>query len=121
MTANESIYKKIKEMQIHQKNHPTKTEILMWEYLRNQKTGYKIRRQHIIECFITDFVCLKKKVVIEIDGGIHIKQKEYDKYRTEILTSSGFEVIRFSNEEVLKDPAAVALQIKGKLDSIIPF
>ncbi len=46
----------------------------MWNYLRNKKTGHKIRRQHIKGRYIADFVCLRKKLVIEIDGMIHIKQ-----------------------------------------------
>jgi len=47
----------------------------MWELLRNKKTGHTIRRQHIIANFIADFVCLPKKVIIEIDGKIHLKKK----------------------------------------------
>ncbi len=72
VTANPAIYKKIKQIQESLKKNPTKAEKIIWKYLRNKKTGYKIRRQHIIDCYITDFVCLRKKVIIEIDGKIHI-------------------------------------------------
>jgi very-short-patch-repair endonuclease len=99
------------------KDNPTEAEKVMWEYLRNKKTGYKIRRQHIIDDFITDFVCLSKNVVIEIDGKIHLKQKEYDELRTARLNELGYEVIRFTNEEVFANPELVALKIKEKLDS----
>ena len=46
----------------------------MWKYLQNKKTGFKIRRQHVIDNFIVDFVCLPTKLVIEIDGKIHLEQ-----------------------------------------------
>ena len=118
MTADPVIYKRIKEIQEYQKKYSTKSERIMWNYLRNKKTGHKIRRQHIIDRYIADFVCLSKKLVIEIDGMIHIKQREYDEFRTSILNELGFEVIRFSNEDILKDSEAVALQIKEKLDSM---
>ena len=85
--------------------------------MRNKKTGHKIRRQHVIDNFITDFVCLPKKVVIEIDGEIHIRQKEYDALRTNTLNEKGYKVIRFTNAEVFANPALVATKIKEILDS----
>jgi len=121
MTAYPTIYRRIKEIQEYQKKYSTKSERIIWNHLRNKKTGHKIRRQHIIDRYIADFVCLRKKLVIEIDGKIHLKQKEYDEFRTSILNELGFEVIRFTNEEVLKDSEAVVFQIKEKLDSISKF
>ncbi len=93
----------------------------MWELLRNKKTGHKIRRQHIIDDFIADFVCLSKKVVIEIDGKIHLQQKEYDELRTLRLKELGYEVIRFTNEEVFEDASIVTSKIKEKLDNRADF
>ena len=121
VTANPKTYKLIKEMRDSLKDNPTEAEKVMWEYLRNKKTGYKIRRQHIIDNFITDFVCLSKKVVIEIDGKIHLKQKEYDELRTAKLTELDYEVIRFTNEDVFTNPELVASKIKQKLDTKIDF
>ena len=118
ITANPAHYKFIKEMRDVLKDNPTEAEKVIWEYLRNKKTGHKIRRQHIIDDFITDFVCLRKKVVIEIDGKIHLKQKEYDALRTAMLNESGYEVVRFRNEEVFANPQSVADKIKGLLDNI---
>lgn len=118
ITANPAHYKFIKEMRDVLKDNPTEAEKVIWEYLRNKKTGHKIRRQHIIDDFITDFVCLRKKVVIEIDGKIHLKQKEYDELRTAMLKESGYEVVRFRNEEVFANPQSVADKIKGLLDNI---
>lgn len=117
ITANPKNYLLIKEMRDSLKDDPAEAEKVMWEYLRNKKTGYKIRRQHIIDDFITDFVCLIKNVVIEIDGKIHLQQKEYDELRTARLNELGYEVIRFTNEEVFANPELVTLKIKDKLDS----
>ena len=83
--------------------------------LKNNKTGYHIRRQHIIDSYISDFVCLRKKLIIEIDGKIHLKQKEFDQLRTLRLNDCGFEVIRFTNEEVNENPELVAQKIKDAL------
>ena len=119
ITANPLNYLLIKEMRDNLKNNPTEAEKVIWEYLRNKKTGYKIRRQHIIDDFITDFVCLSKKVVIEIDGKIHLQQKEYDELRTARLNELKYDVIRFTNEEVFANAESVALKIKEKLDNKI--
>ena len=116
VTANAETYKLIKEIRDDLMDNPTEAEKIIWEYLRNKKTGHKIRRQHIINNFITDFVCLRKKVVIEIDGKIHLKQKEYDELRTEELNQLGYDVIRFKNEEIYADPNLVANKIKEFLD-----
>ncbi len=118
VTANSTTYKRIKEVRESLKKYPTKAENVLWGYLRNKKTGHRIRRQHIVGNFITDFLCIRKKVIIEIDGKIHLKQKEYDELRTVRLIELGYHVIRFTNEEVFKDPEKVALKIKEKLGSI---
>jgi len=79
---------------------------------RRQFMGYKFLRQHPVfyeyygkrKFFIADFYCHELKLVVEIDGGIHEKQKDYDRLRSEILESQkGLRVIRFNNEEVLKE------------------
>ena len=117
LTANPATYQLIKEMQNTLKNNPTKAEKIMWQHLRNKKTGHKIRRQHIIDNFIIDFACLAKQVVIEIDGKIHLQQKEYDELRTTRLNELGFEVIRFTNKEVFDNLEAVTSKIKEYLDN----
>jgi len=118
ITANPKNYLLIKEIRDGLKNNPTEAEKLLWLYLKNKKTGYKIRRQHIIDDFIVDFVCLNKKVVIEVDGKIHLNQKEYDELRTARLNELEFKVIRFENEEVFLNPEKVANQLKLILESI---
>ena len=107
---------KAKEM----RHEPTKAEKDLWECLRDRKIGYKIRRQHIVNGYIADFICIEKNVIIEVDGGIHEtkEQKEQDKFRTEILNNNGFLVIRFTNKEVLENPYEVAKKIKLELDNL---
>ena len=116
ITANPHTYKLIVEFREYLKNNPTQAEKILWEYLRNKKIVYKIRRQHVIDYFISDFVCLIKKVVIEIDGKVHDFQKEYDELRIARLKELGYIVIRFTNEEVLSSPFQVAQKIKNFLD-----
>jgi len=117
ITADLQNYQFIKGIRENLKENPTEAEKLIWEYLRNKNTGYKIRRQHVIDNFITDFVCLPKKVIIEIDGGIHIQQQEYDALRTNTLNEKGYKVIRFTNAEVFANPALVTSKIKEALDN----
>jgi len=117
VTADLLNYKYLKEIRAVLRENYTGAEKLLWDYLRSKKTGYRIRRQHVIDNFITDFVCLSKKVVIELDGKIHLRQKEYDDLRTNTLNEKGYKVIRFTNEEVLSNPEKVAIQIKETLDA----
>ncbi|MFT3702963.1 MAG: vitamin B12 dependent-methionine synthase activation domain-containing protein [Agriterribacter sp.] len=103
-TADPTIYRLFKEYAIQQKQNPTEAETVLWQLLKGKKLeSYKFRRQHIILQFIADFVCLRKKLIIELDGGIHDlpESKINDQQRTEILEERGFKVIRFSNQEML--------------------
>ena len=82
----------------------TPEEKTLWYYLRsNQLNGLHFRRQQVIDGFIADFYCHAVGVVIEIDGGIHKQQKEYDVERDRIISSRGLQVIRIRNEEIRKD------------------
>ncbi len=83
---------------------PTEAERTMWGVLRNrQLLGYKFRRQYPIDHYIPDFVCIDLCLVVEIDGGYHEEEarQTLDQLRTEYLHSRGFEVVRFTNEQVL--------------------
>ena len=117
ITANLHNYQFLKEIREELKRNPTQAEKLLWENLKNRQIGHKIRRQHVIDNFITDFVCLEKKVVIEIDGKIHLQQKEQDELRTSTLNEKGYKVIRFTNEEVFANPVLVVSTIKAALDN----
>jgi very-short-patch-repair endonuclease len=116
--ADPSLYSLLKEFALTNRANPTEAERGLWCILRTkQLEGYKFRRQHIIDRFIADFVCLKYKLVIEIDGLIHQlpENKESDRERTEVLNGLGFEVIRFTNEDVLQETHLVMTKILSAL------
>lgn len=96
----------------------TPAEIAVWNKLRNKQLGYKFRRQHIIDTYIADFVCLSKRLIVEIDGLIHEhpEHKLADEARTKRLQELEFEVIRFSNDEVLNNIDSVCAAIVKKLN-----
>lgn len=82
----------------------TESEKRLWNELKNRKLkGLKFRRQHPIHLYIADFYCHEKRLIIEIDGGIHEQGtiKEHDENRTSELERLGIRVIRFSNDEVI--------------------
>ena len=116
MTGGNNAYRLIEEAK-RMRKEPTDAEAALWELLRDKKLGDKFRRQHLIDDFIVDFVCLSKNLVIEVDGGYHNDptQKEYDQQRTLYLNEKGFKVIRFTNEEVLGNTEAVLTKIKQEL------
>jgi ATP-dependent DNA helicase RecG len=119
-TARPSTYSLLKELKSQKKNNNTQAENILWEFLRNKNLNYKFRRQHIIDMFIVDFVCIEKKLVIEVDGGYHNtnEQKEADEMRTQILNEIGFKVIRFSNEEVIGNSDDTIKKINAVLESL---
>lgn len=119
-TARPSTYKLLKELQKENKKNSTQAESILWENLRNKNIKYKFRRQHIIDIFIADFVCLEKKLIIEVDGGYHntLEQREVDELRTQILNEIGFKVIRFTNEQVIGDIDNVINKINTILASL---
>ena len=97
---------------------PTEAEDRLWQELRNRKIkGYKFRRQHPINGFIPDFVCLEKKLIVEVDGDHHDEeeQKNYDAIRTKWLASGNYKMLRFTNEEVLKKNNWVIEEIGNNL------
>ncbi|MEO8773032.1 MAG: DUF559 domain-containing protein [Gelidibacter sp.] len=97
------------------RNNPTDAEKILWTHLKSKGIGDKFRQQHLIDDFIVDFVCLSKKIIVEIDGSIHDAQIEADQERTKRLNDRGFEVIRFRNEEVFEDCNKVLKTIENHL------
>lgn len=93
----------------------TDAEQTLWFYLRNnQLAGYKFRRQEAIDNYIGDFVCYKKKLIIELDGGQHNDEQniEQDKIRQNYLEQQGFKILRFWNDNIFNN-------IEGVLDTIL--
>lgn len=114
-TASNSVYEFTKEKAEELRANQTEAEKVLWEAIRRKSLDSKFRRQHIIGSNIVDFVSLDAKLVIEVDGKIHLSQQEYDESRTQELGKLGFTVIRFSNEEILHDLENVLTKIKSSL------
>jgi very-short-patch-repair endonuclease len=94
------------------RKNQTEAEEILWKRLRNRRfLNLKFLRQHPINFqiedskrfFIADFFCDEKKLIIEIDGDIHLKQKKYDQYRDMIIHALGLQVIRVTNEAITED------------------
>ena len=102
-TANPVYYGLLKRFAEENRNFQTEAEKSLWHHISNNKIGLHFRRQHIIGCYIADFVCLKKSLIIEVDGGYHSQEKQIinDYLRTQDLERMGFKVMRFSNEEIM--------------------
>jgi very-short-patch-repair endonuclease len=90
------------------RKNQTDVEQLVWKHLRNRQLyNYKFRRQFPIEPYIADFVCLDLKLIIELDGGQHASQIDYDNQRSLFLEQRGFKVIRFWNNDVIENTVGV--------------
>lgn len=133
-TVSEGQYSKLRGIQIEQRKNPTPAEEKFWELVRDRKVeGVKFRRHHIVGPFIPDFVCLELKLIVEIDGLVHLtpEVRERDDQRQAFLENElHFEVIRFPNDAVLERQDHVlsvlkntiqrlkARQSEGTLDSV---
>ena len=81
----------------------TNAETILWQYLRNRKlNGLKFRRQHPVGNFVADFYCHEKRLIVELDGSVHVGRmnSDHDEARTNELEEAGIKVIRFWNSEV---------------------
>ena len=94
------------------RRNQTDAEKILWKHLRaRQFCGLKFRRQYPIGNYIVDFVCLEKSIIIEVDGGQH-SENEKDKERDKWLKEEGFMVLRFWNNEVMKNIEGVLEKIR---------
>ena len=119
LTGNPNISGELLNRAKEMRKNPTETELILWNKLRGKKLDAKFRRQHPIDNYIVDFVCLPKKLIIEIDGEIHAFQKGADEQRQLKLEAKlGYTVLRFSNEEVLRDVNEVMRKITETLNSL---
>ena len=98
----------------------TDTEKIIWDRVCKNQLGVRIRRQHPVWKFIADFYCHEVKLVIEIDGGIHLRpeNKEYDINRDTILKEFQIEILRFTNDEVINGPELVIEKIKRAIETL---
>jgi very-short-patch-repair endonuclease len=114
-------YKKIfnkKELKPRRKklrNNSTYAEVFFWQQVKKgQLEGRKFRRQTSIGSYVVDFYCPEEKIVVELDGEVHFDEEiiEYDKERTKYMESLGIRVIRFENQDVLRNTDYVLNKIK---------
>jgi very-short-patch-repair endonuclease len=90
----------------------TPAEKILWKELRGNKLGVHFRRQQVIVGFIVDFYCHKAGLVVEVDGDVHDLQQEEDARREKVLREMGLWIIRFRNEEVMKNLSAVVGNVR---------
>lgn len=96
----------------------TPAEGQLWRRLHGKYfLDYKFRRQHPIGKWIVDFVCLKRKVIVELDGDSHELRKAQDKIREEGLKKDGFLIVRFSNGQVKENIGWVLDNIQMALEA----
>ena len=102
-------------IQLHKVSTPDERKL--WSRIRNDQLGVTFRRQHAVGKYIPDFCSPKAKLIIEMDGSGHLDQQEYDAERTRYFESIGYKVIRFWNNEVMKEIDNVIRAIIQAMDS----
>jgi very-short-patch-repair endonuclease len=91
----------------------TDAELCLWRALRDRQIhGFKFKRQVPQGPYVIDFICIDRKLIIEVDGGQHMRQADADRRRTEYFERGGYRVLRFWNNEVLKN-------LDGVLETIV--
>ena len=99
----------------------THSEEILWQALRNRRLdGLKFLRQHPIGVSIVDFYCHEKRLVVEVDGGIH-KDRDVrlrDQLRQELIERDGEQVLRCSDADVEQDLEAVLNRIRTEIGEI---
>ena len=94
------------------RNNMTLAEAKLWARLNKNQLGVRFKAQHPIDIFVVDFFCFKYRLIVEVDGEIHLTQKEFDEGRTADLEHFDLRIIRFTNDEVLNDIDRVVDEIK---------
>ncbi|HUH51067.1 MAG TPA: endonuclease domain-containing protein [Flavobacterium sp.] len=106
----------LKEFARQLRNNSTKAEVILWQKLKNkQMHGYDFHRQKPIDNYIIDFFCHELMLAIEVDGYSHQLEEVYDKdiIKTQKLNQLGISLLRFTDNEVLKDTFNVLLAIEN--------
>ncbi|MDD4962614.1 MAG: endonuclease domain-containing protein [Gallionella sp.] len=95
------------------RSHQTDAELQLWYHFRAHRfLDFKFKRQKPIGNYIVDFVCLEKKLIVELDGGQHGGQMQYDQVRDAWLRDQGYQVLRFWNNDVMQ-------QLESVLEAIL--
>jgi leucyl-tRNA synthetase len=100
------------------RKNATEAEDILWQSIRSNKLGVKVRRQHTIQGYIVDFALLTEKLIIEIDGDYHSEEEQakYDNARTAWFNELGLQVLRFTNSEVINSTEVVLDKIKKAIE-----
>jgi very-short-patch-repair endonuclease len=95
------------------RRNQTDAEQKLWYHLRAHRfMGRKFKRQKPMGRYVVDFVCLEEKLIIELDGGQHVENVEYDQERDAWLMSEGYKVLRFWNNELMNEMESVLERIR---------
>ncbi len=108
--ASTTTFKHAKEL----RDNTTFSENLLWKYLCKSQLGLRFKRQHPIGNRIADFYAHKLKLVIEIDGAVHLKPEQIiiDQEKDELYKSLGLKVLRFTNTEVSRNTERILNELK---------
>ena len=101
-------YKEFETLKENRSN-PSKAETLLWDELKKKKGSSKFRAKYMVGAFLVDYVCFVKKTIVEFSG------KEDEAARTEYFESQGFNILRFSINEVVEDTYKVVSKIETAL------
>ena len=93
----------------------TDAERTLWARLWDRQMGVKFRRQHPIGPYIVDVCCPERRLVVELDGGQHARQREHDARRTAFLAANGYHVYRFWNVDVFANLDGILERIGSSL------
>ena len=109
------------ERAISLRRDPTEPERLLWNALRaRQLGGLKFRRQTAVGPYVADFLCIEAMLIVEVDGDTHAHSRAVDAKRTAFLESQGFQVVRFSNAEVMSNMEGVLAAILAEAPAPSP-
>jgi very-short-patch-repair endonuclease len=102
------------------RSNPTDAERALWQIVRAKRlAAYKFKRQVPIERYIVDFVCLRKRLIVEADGSQHA-DSAYDAARDAWLKAQGFRILRFWNNDILTNPEGIATAVLAALNNPSP-
>lgn len=111
IVTNQKVAKAKLERAKELRREMTPAENMLWKEIHANKLGVHFRRQQIIEGFIVDFYCHQAALVIEVDGDIHDLQQKEDAGREKVLREMGLRIVRFRNDEILKNLKTVVGRI----------
>lgn len=119
LTTSPAQWKFLKDYAKENRKNSTEAEDKLWQAVCNRQfKGLKFRRQHPVAGYIPDFVCLEKKLIVEIDGGYHdnLEQQKLDSFRAAWLEENGYRMVRFTNDEVQKNILSVLEKLGNEIN-----